>query len=342
MKSKFNKEQLYFLISAALSWLINVRSSKKTFKSILIIKWDEIGDMVYALPTFHPLHSEYPEANITLLCKPFVKPLTMHHPAIHQIIDELPKNKKFDMIVELRGNWNTFIYTLKHLPYKRLDRGTVRFKNKLGGGQVHEVETNLTIIKPILTNATKQWPSPIYIDKESQLEADEFVVKNRLVDFAVIHCGGRRALRQWPLANFAVLARTLKDNYKLDIVFVGTEEDNIAINEVIHMSDREAIKCTHNFSLLNLAALVGKAKLFVGNESGPLHIAALMNIPLVGIYGPGVKDIFYPIGKKSRVVHHILDCNPCNQIKCIRPESPCINLVTIEEVESKIIEVLAL
>ncbi len=342
MAFNFNKEQVYFLVSACVCRLINCWRSKKTVHSILVIKWDEIGDMVYALPIFQPLNLEFPNAPITLLCKPFVKPLAQNHPAISHIIHELPKNQRFDMIVELRGNWQTLAYALKYLPNKRLDRGTVRLRNKIKGIQAHEQIINLDIIKSVIPNAPHQGSIPIYIDKESEREAIDFIKQNQLSNFAVIHCGGRRVLRQWSISNFAVLARKLKDTYKLNLVFVGTEEDEYTINQVIKMSEREAIACTKNFSLLTLAALVSKAKLFVGNESGPLHIAALMNTPLVGIYGPGVKDIFYPIGEKSRVVHHILDCNPCDQIHCIRPESPCINLVTIEEVELKINELLAL
>jgi ADP-heptose:LPS heptosyltransferase len=78
----------------------------------------------------------------------------------------------------------------------------------------------------------------------------------------------------------------------------------------------------------------------VGNESGPLHLACAVNIPSVGIYGPGVKDVFYPWAERSAYVHHILDCNPCDQIHCVFPEQPCIARATEAEVQAAVARVL--
>jgi ADP-heptose:LPS heptosyltransferase len=60
------------------------------------------------------------------------------------------------------------------------------------------------------------------------------------------------------------------------------------------------------FNLLEYAALCEQANLFIGNESGPLHIAAAMNIPTIALFGPGVKDVFYPKSDKSIVHHYFL------------------------------------
>ena len=342
MPLKFNKEQFYFLISALVSWVINCIQSKKPIQSILVIKWDEIGDMVYAIPVFEHLKNQYSEVPITLLCKSFVKPLVQFNPAISSIIHEIPANSKFDLIVELRGNWGTLKYALSKMPYKRLDRGTTRLNNKLNGGQNHELITNFEVIESLLPKGTTPSVPKINCNENSKAFVDEFIVEKKIQNFAVIHCGARRILRQWPVENFASLIKILKEKYKLQIVFAGTEEDESVINQIIELSKIEAFICTRNFSLLHFASLVQRAKLFVGNESGPLHIAAVMGTPLVGIYGPGVPGIFYPIGEKSRVVHHILDCNPCDQIHCVRPENPCINLASLMEVEQNISQILTI
>ena len=306
----------------------------------MVIKLDEIGDMTYALHVFDHLKQRYPSARLVLLCKPFVSPLVVHHPGISEIIYSIPHGVKFDVIVELRGNWNTLKYALHQMPNRRLDRGTVRLKNKMEGGQKHEVLTNFQIIEPLLDQGSIPMTPKIYLDEPSMGDVTKVIKENHLTQYAVIHCGARRILRQWPTSNFASLVKLLHSKYNLKCVFAGTEEDESTINEVIAMSGIEGIVCTRNFSLLHFSALVDKAALFIGNESGPLHIAAVMNTPLVGIYGPGVKDVFYPIGENSRVVHHVLDCNPCDQIHCVRPENPCIQLASVLEVEQKIHEIL--
>jgi ADP-heptose:LPS heptosyltransferase len=334
--SKFHSEQFYFLVSAVSSFILNLFSFKKEVKNILVIKLDEIGDMAYAMHVFKHLKTQFPEAKITLLCKNFVRPLIANNPYINSIIQELPKATKFDTIVELRGNWQTLKYALKQFPVQRFDRGTIRIKNKINGKQKHETITNFEIIAPILTKGTLLEMPQLYPDSDEIEHVGAFIESNKLKRFVVLHCGARRVLRQWPVQNFALLVKVLFEKYQLQIVFAGTQEDESTIQQINQLSNIESFQCTRNFNLMHFACLVQKSALFIGNESGPLHLAAIMKTPLIGIYGPGVKDIFYPIGETSEVVHHVLECNPCDQITCVRPQNPCINLVTLAEVEQKI------
>ena len=91
---------------------------------------------------------------------------------------------------------------------------------------------------------------------------------------------------------------------------------------------------------MELSALAEKATLYVGNESGPLHIAAVSGTTAIGLFGPGEPFVFYPWGTKTAYLHHILPCNPCNQTHCIHPESPCITRISVQEVihQLKLIE----
>lgn len=332
----FNKEQFYFLASALSGKILNVSASYKKIDSILVIKLDEIGDMVYSLHIFEHLQKAFPDVPITLLCKPFVVSLVKNISCIKNIIHDIPNDKKFSIIVELRGNWQTLNYSFKNKPQFRLDRGIVKVSNKLKGLKKHEIYTNFDIIKPLLPVDEPMVFPQIIIDDKTANETEEYISKNNLDKFAILHCGARKILRQWSTKNFAEIALLLSEKYNLKIVFAGTEEDEKTIDEVISFNKINALKCTRNFSLLNFAYLAKKAEIYIGNESGPLHIAAVMGTPLVGIYGPGIKDVFYPIGKNSKIVHHILDCNPCDQIHCVRPENPCINLATVSEVTFEI------
>ena len=63
-------------------------------------------------------------------------------------------------------------------------------------------------------------------------------------------------------------------------------------------------------NLLQLAALMRSAKLFVGNESGPLHFAIIEKKPLVALFGPGVENVFYPLYPNQKVIHHVSDVDP--------------------------------
>ena len=148
--------------------------------------------------------------------------------------------------------------------------------------------------------------------------------------------GANRDLRKWSPDKFAKLAYYLKNQLQLDIIFVGSSEDIIDIQKAQSEIDFKTFSVAGVFNWTAYAALIKKAKLFVGNESGPLHVAAAMETPLVGLFGPGEPDVFYPYGEKSTFVHHVLPCNPCNQIDCIHPENTCMQRITLTEVIDKI------
>jgi ADP-heptose:LPS heptosyltransferase len=82
-------------------------------------------------------------------------------------------------------------------------------------------------------------------------------------------------------------------------------------------------------TLRELAVLCERAELFVGNESGPMHFANISGTPLIALFGPGVKDVFYPYGEKSRVIHHV-DVDIAGRMEKI----------TVEEVSRAIEELL--
>src|SRR4051812_47736459 len=77
-------------------------------RNIMVVKWDEIGDMATATHVFANLKASYPEAELTVLCKPFVKDLVVHDPFIDKIITDIKLyRKRYDLVVELRGTWST-------------------------------------------------------------------------------------------------------------------------------------------------------------------------------------------------------------------------------------------
>ena len=73
----------------------------------------------------------------------------------------------------------------------------------------------------------------------------------------------------------------------------------------------------------------------MGNDSGPLHIATAMGTASLGLYGPG-DPIFHPRKENATFIHHILECNPCDQVHCKYKSFPCIQRITEGEVKDKI------
>ncbi len=337
------KEDFIYAASVLCSKWINrwKKPLEMEYTNILIIKLDEIGDMVNAVHVFKLLQESYPKAKQTLWCKPFLKPLLENDPAIHRIVttkDEL--ENYYDLIIDLRGSFESIAYAFFHQPKYRVDRGSVRLHNKLNGGQLHEVFTNRQIVAPLLKMEITKPILQLYYSEDDQQLVNNFLIENDIQKFAILHTEARRVLRKWNPEKFASIANYLIEKYSLKIIFAGEKSDVESIKKIQELVKEKTFNTSH-FSLSSFAALASKASLFLGNESGPLHIATATQCKSIGLFGPGVPVIFYPWSDNARYIHHVLECNPCDQIHCVHPTNTCMNRISELEVKQKIDELLA-
>jgi ADP-heptose:LPS heptosyltransferase len=363
---------------------------KSAIKSILVVKWDEIGDMAAAVHVFGTLKSVYPVIKLTVLCKPFVASLIAGDPAVDAVITDIEDwRERYDVVVELRGTWKTLwkSMALRTMPKYRVDRGWVRFLQR--GDQPHEVVTNERIIRPLLgegqpiakralypsaeeiaaaqvwsdwalsgigsaqVNSSNNLSAGVQLNSSiSPSEGEKLDAtfnqspgeKTELVEFtgyAILHTGARRELRRWPLDRFVALSKWLLREKKLVPIWVGTADEEQQLDEAFALGAAgKKWVAPEGSSLLSFCAFIASSKLYVGNESGPLQLADIAQIPMVAIYGPGVPNVFYPMSARSRVLHEVLDCNPCDQIHCVRPSDRCIDRIGLAAVQLAVNEVL--
>jgi ADP-heptose:LPS heptosyltransferase len=320
-----------------------------TLKSILVVKWDEIGDMAAAVHVFGTLKSAYPDAKLTVLCKPFVASLIAGDPALDEVITSIEDwQERYDLVVELRGTWKTLwkSLALRTMPKYRVDRGWVRFLQR--GDQPHEVVTNERIIRPLLGEGQPIAKRALYPSVEeiavAQVWSDwalSIEGSAEISGYAILHTGARRELRRWPLDRFVALSKWLLKEKNLMPIWVGTSDEEQQLNEafVLGAAGKKWV-APEGSSLLSFYAFIASSKLYVGNESGPLQLADIAEIPMVAIYGPGVPNVFYPRSLQSRVLHEVLDCNPCDQIHCVRPSDRCIDRIGLAAVQLAVNDVL--
>jgi len=338
------KEKAIYASSMLLSRFINANKNINLYepKRVLCIKLDEIGDLCYTLHVFQLIKESHPKAEITLLCKPFALTLIAKDPNIDFATSQWNQIKGyFDTIIDLRGNWKSNFYALRNKPQIRLDRGTIRFRNKLAKKHPHEVFTNLQVISPLL-KAIPEKPNPfIYIGKDEEVNVNAFLQQEGLGNIAILHTGARKQLRQWLPQNFAQLAIYLKSKHQLAIVFTGDQTDIKGIENIQKQIPFKTYNTAGMFNLIEFAALVKQSKFYVGNESGPLCIASISGTKTLGLFGPGEPHVFYPYGQNTAYIHHVLDCNPCDQTHCVRPNEPCMQLITLSQVQLAISKLLS-
>jgi len=327
-----------YLCSMLLSKWINQDKDPKllTFNSILCVKEDEIGDFVYTLPVYSMLRKQFPNSKITVLCRPFGVHLLSQNKEVDVVTaDYSLLESHYDLLIDLRGTPASTKLALSKSPMYRLDRGTQRYQNRKAGNHPHEAETNWSIVKTVIEEKYKNLNPKIYLSEENKKQAMDFLNTANITRFAIFHTGARRILKKWPLERVITVMNWLHSEHQLDCVLAGDALDANDASEIQSQLDFTLHVAAGKLNLLGFAALCEKASLFLGNDSGPLHIAAAMGTPSLGLYGPG-DPIFHPRASNAAFLHHILECNPCDQVHCKYKENPCIQRISVDEVKEKI------
>lgn len=334
MRAKQWLDRAVYLASAGLSGAIRTFRSADpgAIRSIVCFKEDEIGDFMYSIPVYEMLSRSLPEARITVLCKAFGVQLLKGNPYVHRTITAYSElESHYDLVVDLRGTPASTWYALTHPPHIRLDRGSVRIRQRRSGRHPHESDTAWEIVRPLVSEDNKITQPRLYLNPADQEEAESFLQRESVNKFVLIHTGARRKLKKWPLERAAKLLCLLHERHGLEPVLVGDLQDALDTEELIRAGCPPLHVAAGELSLRGFAALCSRSKLFIGNDSGPLHIASAMGTRSIGLFGPG-DPIFHPEGPHTRYVHHVLECNPCDQVHCKYPGNPCIERITIEEV----------
>ena len=139
----------------------------------------------------------------------------------------------------------------------------------------------------------------------------------------VVHAGGGREIKQWNLERFAEVANRLSASHGASIVLSGSAEDRPLVDQMKSGLRRE-VECLDlagRVDLATLAAVLEEADLLLTGDTGPMHLAAALDVPLVAVFGPSDPARWGPVSGSARVVRVQLPCSPCNRIR--RPPQRC-------------------
>jgi ADP-heptose:LPS heptosyltransferase len=151
-----------------------------------------------------------------------------------------------------------------------------------------------------------------------------------------IHLGGKLPVQRWPVANFESLGKEILElgsDYR--IVVVGGKEEQDTGNDLIRAWQPGAVNLAGKSTLLQSAEILRRCDLYVGNDSGPMHLAVAVGTPVVGIFSSYQFPVFWkPWGQKSRIVRHSVPCEFCfpKDGNCPKGTYECIKGVTVDEV----------
>jgi len=207
----------------------------------------------------------------------------------------------------------------------------------------HEVEHQLDILRFIGgdpgDDRLEVWTDP-EDDQYAQsiLEKKAFGHTDVLIAFAP---GAAWPFRRWPSDRFIQLGQWLQKIYEANIlILAGKNEQELALKIEKGLQPEKTINLAGKTSLREMASILKHCNLFIGNDSGPLHIATAAGTPAVGFYGPGEYHRFKPWGMNHDTLRIGLTCSPCSQ-NCKFHEPRCIEGIPLSQTKKLLIRKLA-
>jgi heptosyltransferase-2 len=214
---------------------------------------------------------------------------------------------------------------------------------------IHDAERNLYLLQGIVNENFKsadlnmQNAGANAEDSAAKMLADAGLEGKML---AGIHPGSVWPTKCWPYENYAKLITRLEKELGVISVIVGGGKDIDLGEQVSRLSDAHSVNLAGKTTLSELMALMKRFRLFITNDSGPMHIAAAFGVPVLGIFGPTTKELgFFPYGEGNRVIEvKGLPCRPCalhGGKKCPQGHFKCMRDITVDEVFAAAREMLS-
>lgn len=336
-------------------------------KRILLIKPSSLGDVVHALPVLHGLRVKFPDAHIAwMVATPFI-PLVANHPDVDEII-EFDRKKlagwfyrpasfkafrqfsrrlrggNFDLVIDLQGLFRSGYFTWVTRAQRRIGFADARefaplfYNQRLPkrSADEHAVEHNYRVAEALGFTHVPPTIDLALTDAE-RMRANEILDDVGLGDgvaFAAILPSARWETKQWLPERFAELIDRLQAERGMPSVVMGAPDERDLCAGIVRQCTSAPVDISGSTNLRELTALIEKSAIVVCHDSGPMHLSAALDRPMVSIIGPTNPLRTGPYGHQDTVVRRDLDCSPCylRRLSQCRHAHACMNDLPVEAV----------
>jgi len=333
-------------------------------QKILIRGPNWIGDCVLSVPAIKAVRSRFPEAEITLLVRPWVAGLFRSATFIDNVWSKGKaggprewirttkeiRAKHFDLAVLLPNSFESALTVWvagipERVGYRTDGRGLLLTRSvRPAAARQHQYRYYLRLVSETFSTT---------VEPELRIKAtkDETADARRLLEqagigadksFLIVNPGAAfGGAKRWYEDRFAAVADRLANELDLAVAIIGSESER-AIGESVrdHMK-REAVVLSGQTNLGTLVGLLAEASLMVTNDSGPMHIAAALGTSTVAVFGSTDAEVTCPVGPKTSIVRQAVDCSPCMLREC-PIDHRCMDAVTVEKVCSSAISLVGI
>lgn len=318
---------------------------------ILIIKPSALGDIVHSLPFLYSLRQRYPEAEIHWVVARGLQGLIEDHPMIQRLwiidkerwkeLSKLPqtfaqlrrlqgelRRERFDLVVDLQGLLRSGLIAWAtgapcRIGFREAREGSPFFYTHRvrGGREIHAAERYMKVATFLgCESSPLVFPLPPFPPRPP-------LVESLPAKYAVLAPSAGTEVKRWPPDRFGELASRLP----LLSVVVAAGSDIALAERVAAASRGKALSLAGKTSMKELFAVIRNAKFVVSNDTGPMHIAAALQVPVFAIFGPTNPYRTGPYGQIHTIIREGIPCSPCYRRKTCGTVR-CMDNLSVERV----------
>jgi lipopolysaccharide heptosyltransferase I len=331
-------------------------------RRMLLIKPSALGDVVHTLPVLSLLRDRFPSARIDWLVNPAFAGLLEGHPHLDNVVLFERKRlgrawrepdgirgiwhlarslfaRRYDLVIDLQGLLRSGWLTLQTRAPMRVGFASARefaplcYTHRIAarGNDRHAIERYLDVAGAL---GCPRGPVRFEFGVRDNDRAVVDQLFDRAAPYAVLLPGTNWLTKRWPAEHFAALVEPLRSRFGLRSVLAGGAD---AAELASAFSD--VVDLTNKTTLRQLVALLERAALVVCNDSGPMHIAAALGVPMVALFGPTSPRRTGPYRRLDSVVRLDIECSPCFSRHCAH--RTCLNDLSVAVVLRQIERQLA-
>lgn len=331
----------------------------KSARRVCLLQTAFLGDSVLTLPLLEKIKTLLPDSEVTVVTRPETAQLFSSSGLAAEILTDNKKTagsffgeffrllselkkRRFDiMIVPHRSFRSALLAALAGAPMRigfDSGAGSFLFTHKVPfSWLIHDLERNLALTLPLegAVPLAAAASFPALREKAGALEA--MGVDGNI--FIGANPGSVWPTKRWPADYWARLVTELAKAYGTKVLLVGGRNEiewNAGIERAA--APGSVLNLTGKTGMEDLMALIKNLKLFITNDSGPMHIAVAFGVPVAAIFGPTTRELgFFPYGRNNMVLEEDLACRPCalhGSKRCPRGHFLCMRLITPDKVRA--------
>lgn len=329
---------------------------RESIKNILIVNTTAIGDTLLSTPAIRAIRNGFPGARVSALVSKDAKAILLNNPNLDELMEHPSKvdifyifkfpsllynlrKRAFDLVVILHANDPDAapLAYLSGAPHRmgwaesRLSfLHTIPVRTRVPGAHIIDTRLKNLEVLGIKNNDRKM---ELHLSSEEEDTADRLAERLDLTGetFIGLHPFGNKVNRWWPEDNVIGFCNMVDKRFGWRVVIFGGSKESRFAEGMARRAKAIVVTVTGGLSIRESAALIKRCLLFISTDSGPMHIAQALGIPLIALFGPNDPTTVSPLIEPYEIIQRHLSCVPCNSKTCDR-DIECMKQITPEDV----------